>query len=165
MSDLGKGVSQAEADAVIDRLREALGCASDADLVRALDLTAGAVANWRKRATVPYSHCVAAARAQDWSLDWLLLGRGPRRHDWISDAPVSYASADPQALTDAAPTADDATRDPRLAAVIAWWMDWWDSHNDEWRSWALVQLHRAIPESADWVRRWIATHRTSGDAE
>lgn len=63
------------ADAVIDRMRQALGPKSDADLARALGVPPSTVATWRHRNSVPYEHCVAIAANRGVNLNWLLLGQ------------------------------------------------------------------------------------------
>jgi len=64
------------ADAVIDRMRQALGPKSDADLAAVLRVAPSTVGNWRTRNSVPYEHCVAIAANTSVSLNWLLLGQG-----------------------------------------------------------------------------------------
>jgi hypothetical protein len=125
----------AAANAVIDRLREGLGCSSDAALQRALGVAGGAVRNWRVRGTVPCSHCVDAANAHGLSLDWLLLGRGPRRAGAMvaEPPPVAYQAQGPPM---AAPTVEDE----RLAALVAWLEAVWVGATEEERAWLVVEL-------------------------
>ncbi|MBW5893135.1 helix-turn-helix domain-containing protein [Pectobacterium polaris] len=63
-------------DAVLSRLMELLGVASDSELARALDVNRQTLASWRKRESVPYSICVNLSEEKNISLDWLLTGRG-----------------------------------------------------------------------------------------
>jgi len=64
------------ADAVLDRLQQAVGASSDSALSRALGVNRATLGNWRNRNSVPYSICVDFAIARGISLNWLLAGQG-----------------------------------------------------------------------------------------
>jgi hypothetical protein len=138
----------------VARLRQVLGVANDAQLGRALGLRESAPGNWRARDSVPYRQCVEIAAERGVSLDWLLLGRGPpkpRREDAPPTGVEEPRPVDPDgyAANRQRPPPDDR----RLDAVLRWWRTWWGSADEEERTWALVQLRRAIPESAEPIRR------------
>jgi len=139
------------AESVVRRMRQSLGAGTDAELARALGLRESAPGNWRARDSVPYRQCAEIATGRGVSLDWLLLGRGPPRPgaDQIGDAQASYGQRAPPVHPD----------DVRLGAICDWWRDWWATASEEERTWALVQLRRAIPESAEPVRRLIEGQR------
>lgn len=139
---------------VLDRLARVLEVAGDRELSRALGQSPSAAGNWRSRGSVPYSHCVSVALERGVSLDWLLTGR-ERAPQTREIAPLRYASLAPPVAPPDAPREPPRDDDPRLAAVIAWWRDWWARAPEEDRTWALVQLRRAIPESAEAVRQAI----------
>lgn len=141
-------VADLDADGVVDRLREALGCDSDAALVRRLDLASGAVANWRARGSVPLSHCVSAAMEGGWSLNWLVLGVGPRRR---GESAAAATGEEPGAYRVETAAAEDRASG-RLGLILAWWGQWWERASPQERVWAEVQLRRSYPEFAEWVR-------------
>jgi len=128
-------------------MREALGVRTDAELARALGLRESAPGNWRARDSVPYRQCVEIATDRGVQLDWLVLGRGPPKPgaDQVEDAQGGYGQRGPPG------EAEDA----RLSAVCGWWRDWWTTASEEERTWAMVQLRRAIPEAAEPIRRAI----------
>ncbi len=128
-----------DVSAVLARLRQALGCASDAELSRVLGVRPGAVANWRNRGAVPASQLVAIATKHDLDLGWVTTGQAGEVRE---DQPPLFVTR-----------TDHGQADPRLAAVLRWWREWWDTHDEEDRAWALVQLRRAIPEAGEFVRR------------
>ena len=163
----------------------ALGVEGDRDLSRKLGQSPSAAGNWRARGTVPYSHCVSVALELGLSLDWLLLGRGlptyaPRDPPARPTPPAQVAEPAPREPP--APTgagrglyftrdagANRAPADARLAAILRWWTSWWQTADEDERSWALVQLRRAIPESAEPIARFArasdAAEETTRDGE
>lgn len=142
------------ADAVVDRLRQVYEVGSDADLARHLDVGTSTISNWRSRGTVPYPHCVEVARRTGTALDWLVLGLGPRQAQAREDPAPYLVAGVPVALPLPGPAPNGHSEpDPRLAAVLAWWQHWWVSASEADRTWAIVQLRRAFPEAAEWLRR------------
>ena len=145
------------ADAVVERMRDVMGVANDAQLGRALGLRESAPGNWRARNSVPYRQCVEIAADRGVSLDWLLLGRGARGYG-IGEAPApEYLRPAPLPEPRAA---SPPTGDRRLDAILAWWRAWWAAADDDERTWALVQLRRAIPECAEPIRRAVERDHT-----
>jgi hypothetical protein len=73
-------VSRADTDgtagAILDRIQQALGLASDGEIARVLGIQRSTVGGWRARDTRPYSLCVEIAAKHGLSLDWLLTGEG-----------------------------------------------------------------------------------------
>jgi hypothetical protein len=69
-------MNKKSANAVLDRLQQALGVSSDSDLCKAIDVNRATLGNWRNRDSVPYSLCVNLSDKLFLSLDWLLTGRG-----------------------------------------------------------------------------------------
>lgn len=139
--------SPTAADPIVDRLREVYGVASDADLARRLATGSSTVNNWRVRGSVPYAQVVDAARETGTSLDWLLLGLGPRERGAAED-PAGYA------VPPAEPTpGPSGGGDARLACLMEWWAHWWAGASEDDKVWAMVQMRRAFPEAAEWLRR------------
>ena len=149
---------------VLDRLQMALGVESDRELSRRLGQSPSAAGNWRDRGSVPYSHCVSVALELGLSLDWLLLGRGLPTYPSVAPLPSPRVEEpQPRAIEPRAVSTERAyfvragpptgPTDRRLDAILRWWRTWWGSADEEERTWALVQLRRAIPESAEPIRR------------
>jgi hypothetical protein len=63
------------AAAVFDRLRDALGCESDAALAWVLGTTPQGISNRRRRNTVPFREAVFVAEWRGLPLDYLLTGK------------------------------------------------------------------------------------------
>ena len=78
-------MSRPEADetagAILDRIQQALGLASDGEIARSLGIQRSTVGGWRARDTRPYSLCVELATKHGLSLDWLLSGQGDPLRD------------------------------------------------------------------------------------
>lgn len=74
-------------EAVLSRLKAAYGVKSDVELAKRLGKTPQTVSTWKARDSVPYSICVQMAGEEGLSLDWLLTGKGPMRHDPQGGAP------------------------------------------------------------------------------
>ncbi|WP_174866813.1 helix-turn-helix domain-containing protein [Pectobacterium polaris] len=82
-------------DAVLSRLMELLGVASDSELARALDVNRQTLASWRKRESVPYSICVNLSEEKNISLDWLLTGRGSVYAGAVAQSdPTTFSQSD-----------------------------------------------------------------------
>lgn len=62
------------ADGVLDRLRDALGCKSDADLAREIGVPKTNISSWRQRNSVPYEICMRMYREKGIDLGWLMYG-------------------------------------------------------------------------------------------
>lgn len=61
--------------AVFERLKEATGSVSDADLARNLGIAPTTISTWRRREAIPYEECAKVALANGISLDFLIFGR------------------------------------------------------------------------------------------
>lgn len=64
------------ANAVLDRLQQAMNVSSDTALAQALAVNRATLGNWRTRNSVPYSICVDIAVKKNISLNWLLINQG-----------------------------------------------------------------------------------------
>ncbi|MDY6979197.1 MAG: helix-turn-helix domain-containing protein [Pseudomonadota bacterium] len=64
---------------ILARLGQVVEAKRDADLARALKTGSSSLPTWRKRGTIPYANLVAFARDEGVSLNWLLLGVGPKK--------------------------------------------------------------------------------------
>ncbi|MFB9951976.1 helix-turn-helix domain-containing protein [Rhizobium puerariae] len=62
-------------DAVIDRLRKAMGVDSDTDLSTALGVNKSTVSAWRTRKRIPYAEVVQVAFKTRENIEWLLTGK------------------------------------------------------------------------------------------
>jgi hypothetical protein len=69
-------MTNCSASEVLDRLRQALHCPSDAALADALGVKPNTLATWRRRNSVPYAECIAVAVEKCVNLEWLFTGRG-----------------------------------------------------------------------------------------
>jgi hypothetical protein len=69
-------MSKKSANAVIDRMQDALRLSSDSQLCRELKISRSTLGTWRQRDSVPYALCVNIAEEKNISLDWLLTGVG-----------------------------------------------------------------------------------------
>ena len=137
-------IARDSARRVVARLREALGVTRDVDVGPALGRQESAAGNWVWRGSVPREACEMAAQISGRSLAWIVTGR-----ETADDAAPDDSSTAGDA--DSVPSVED----PRLDAITSWWVDWWASASEEERTWALVQLRRAIPECAEPIRRRI----------
>lgn len=71
---------------VLTRVAAAADVKNDAALARALGVSPQTLSSWRKRGTVPHEAVAAFAADNGFSLDYLLLGKGPsRRYDGVID--------------------------------------------------------------------------------
>lgn len=66
---------------LMDRLREAYHVDTDADLARAMDVSAGAVAQWRRSGSVPCERLMQCYGDNRVHVHWLLTGRWPMHVD------------------------------------------------------------------------------------
>lgn len=103
---------------VLKRLHEAFDVSSDAQLARKLQISPGTVSSWRARGSIPYESAVEIAEKDGVSLDWLLLGRGPKEGP-IKTFPgfAKEIGARFTALRDAESVADFANR---LGVRMSW---------------------------------------------
>lgn len=62
------------ADAVIGRLKLALGVRTDAEIAELLGVARNTIANWRQRNSVPYEECLRVALNSKFTMDFLLTG-------------------------------------------------------------------------------------------
>jgi hypothetical protein len=69
------------ATAVFDRVKETLGCDSDAELAWIFGTSPQNISNRRKRNSVPYREAIFVALWARVSLDYLLTGGGELRED------------------------------------------------------------------------------------
>jgi hypothetical protein len=123
---------------VIARLREALGVRSDREIGPLLGRSESVAGNWGLRGSVPREIIERVAEITERPVSWILYGN---------------------AVGEPAPRYQAGAADPRLDAICDWWRDWWMNASEEERTWALVQLRRAIPESAEPIMRRIANAR------
>ena len=65
---------------VLDKIKIALGCDTYIDIANALDVTAGAVDNWKKRNTIPNKYLLKVSEDTGVSIDWLLDEDKPTFH-------------------------------------------------------------------------------------
>jgi|SRR5690348_1054934 len=135
---MGEHKAPIDADAVIDRMREVAGVATDIALCAKLELGTSAVSTWRRRNSVPYAECVILALRHGVSLDWLLLGLGTRHAGSIMQNAVTEPGAQPYA-------------DPRVARIVGFVRAWQASHDSDDVAWLERTLARAVPEYAEWL--------------
>lgn len=64
--------------AVLARMKLVTQSATDSGLSSALGVSPQTVSSWKGRDSIPYAICVELANKHGISLDWLLVGEGPR---------------------------------------------------------------------------------------
>ncbi len=64
--------------AVLERMKLVTQSATDSGLSSALGVSPQTVSSWKGRDSIPYAICVDLANKHGVSLDWLLVGEGPR---------------------------------------------------------------------------------------
>lgn len=64
--------------AVLARMKLVTQSATDSGLSAALGVSPQTVSSWKGRDSIPYAICVDLANKHGISLDWLLVGEGPR---------------------------------------------------------------------------------------
>lgn len=129
--------AEINASDVVDRLRGIYGVTSDTELGRHLRTGTSTVSNWRQRNSVPFTQCVTAALERGVSLDWLVLGRGPRMYVVGDGRP---------------PAADDSGAEaPRMRRVAAFLRRWAAEHGEDDQVWLERTIARAVPEYDEWV--------------
>lgn len=80
--------------AVLARMKLVTQSATDSGLSSALGVSPQTVSSWKGRDSIPYAICVDLANKHGISLDWLLVGEGPRFRAHSHQA--MNPSADPQ---------------------------------------------------------------------
>ncbi len=65
---------------VLDKIKIALECDTYIDIANALNVTAGAVDNWKKRNAIPNKYLLKVTEDTGVSLDWLLSEDKPTFH-------------------------------------------------------------------------------------
>lgn len=133
-------VPPADAGDVIDRMREVVGASSDVALGALFHLGTSTVSTWRKRQTVPYAECVTLALRHGVSLDWMILGLGPRRAPAPGDVTMG--------VTDEAP---EPYGDPRIVRMARFLRAWQVGHDADDVAWLERTLARSVPEYAEWL--------------
>lgn len=124
-----------DARAVVDRLQQLYGVATDSALAQALGMkNSTTVSSWRTRNRVPYDECVDAARKFRVSFDWLFLGIGEPHAGRTTPRAPGTGPVD--------------ERMQRLADFLGHWAD---TRGDDEKVWLEMQLARAVPEYAEWV--------------
>ena len=113
-------------DAIINRLKEALGAGSDGQLATYLGISRQNIGAARKRDDVPTGWIYKVAELTGYSMDWLGFGQGPRKIRETYEEPRSEAPsqiANPQstyqrlAVAESDRTTEDHGRESFGAAV------------------------------------------------
>ena len=63
---------------ILQRMREAIGVETDAQLASYLGTSSSVVSNWKARERRPLSECEQISMDMGVSMDWLLTGEGPK---------------------------------------------------------------------------------------
>jgi len=63
-----------ELEAIISRMKSAIGAANDYQLSNALNMSSGVVANWRKAKNPPWEACYEIHKQTNCGLEWLIDG-------------------------------------------------------------------------------------------
>ena len=79
--------------AVLARMKLVTQSATDSGLSAALGVSPQTVSSWKGRDSIPYAICVELANRHGMSLDWLLVGEGPRFR--VHSHQAMIPSADP----------------------------------------------------------------------
>lgn len=64
---------------IIERIKRAEGLRFDTEAAPLFGVDKTTIGKWKSRGTIPYEHLINYAREKSYSLDWLLLGRGPMK--------------------------------------------------------------------------------------
>lgn len=62
---------------IIERIKGAEGLRFDTEVAPLFGVDKTTIGKWKSRGTVPYEYLINYAQQKGYSLDWLLLGRGP----------------------------------------------------------------------------------------
>ena len=92
-------MKDATAHEILERMLKAIDSSVDADLARAIKVSAQAVSEARRKEKVPAAWAIALASKYQVSLDWLLLGRGPEPQE-VDALPPSHEEGRLAALED-----------------------------------------------------------------
>ncbi|MFD2642534.1 helix-turn-helix domain-containing protein [Pseudomonas japonica] len=86
--------------AVLARMKLVTQSATDSSLSSALGVSPQTVSSWKGRDSIPYAICVDLAEKHGVSLDWLLVGEGPkfRAHAQRALSPASDPDWEAQLL-------------------------------------------------------------------
>lgn len=128
-------MTEIHAGAIIDRMQQAAGVTTDIALSSYFGRGKSTAGGWRSRSTVPLEECVSLAVRKGVSLDWLLLGLGTM----TGQAAYSYVL-------------DGDAADPRLQRMTAFLAHWTATRGSDDQAWLEMQLARAVPEYAEWVK-------------
>jgi len=129
------------AEAMIVRMRQAVGVKNDADLSAALGLGGSSTpSNWRQRNSLPFAHCASIATALGVSMDWLVLGR--HRHA----EPVTTGAADKSG-----PASVPVASTPSAERMTQFVNEWEATRSHEEVIWLEQHLKRTVPEYAQWL--------------
>lgn len=125
-----------DANAVIDRMREVLEVSTDIALCAALNRGSTVAASWRHRNSVPYDDVTGIALRKGVSLDWLVLGDGPRLRGALSGVTESPAPA---------------YIDPRIARMLRFISTWPIGRDSDDVAWLERTLARNVQEYGQWL--------------
>lgn len=81
----------------VERMKRATGLRTDTELARALDVTPGAISNFRKRGEIPTDLVISLSVKFKLSVDWLLTGEGEMKREsplMVAEARVLYNAGD-----------------------------------------------------------------------
>lgn len=75
---------------IVERIKAAEGLRFDTDVAPLFGVDKTTIGKWKSRGTVPYEYLIQYAQDKGYSLDWLLLGRGPMT--WAAVEQVNEAA-------------------------------------------------------------------------
>jgi predicted transcriptional regulator len=66
-------------DKILARFKEIVGASSDYQLAKYLNIQGAVISNWRKRERIPFEKIYEFCTKNDFSIDWVLTGKGNRK--------------------------------------------------------------------------------------
>lgn len=64
---------------IVERIKSAEGLRFDTEVAPLFGVDKTTIGKWKSRGTIPYEYLINYAQQKGYSLDWLLLGRGPMK--------------------------------------------------------------------------------------
>lgn len=131
-------------NAVVDRMQQVFDVKTDVALCAVLRRGSTVAASWRRRNSVPADDLIGVALRKDVSLDWLVLGEGPRLRSALSGV------AEPPA---------PAYTDPRIARMVQFITAWPAGRDSDDVAW----LERTLARNVQEYGQWLASQPTESD--
>jgi hypothetical protein len=80
-----------ELDLILGRLMAVTGQKNLSSMCAFIGFRTNAYGDWKKRETIPYKACLAAAKKTGYTMEWILTGEGPQKHGEVTIESVDEA--------------------------------------------------------------------------